>query len=83
MEKAVPCLSPEEAAVLADLESHGLNVLQLRDVLRGAHVFIDEPAQYERDPGDPARFAAQGIGNDELRQLLEHLAARQLEPPRR
>jgi hypothetical protein len=48
LEKAVARLTPEEAAVLADLEWHGLNVLQLRDVLRGAHVLVDEPALYER-----------------------------------
>lgn len=48
LEKAAARLTPEEAAVLADLESHGLNVLQLRDVLRGAHVLVDEPTLYER-----------------------------------
>jgi hypothetical protein len=48
LEKAAERLTPEEAAVLADLESHGLNVLQLRDVLRGAHVLVDEPTLYER-----------------------------------
>jgi hypothetical protein len=41
-------LTPEEAAVLADLETHGLDVKQLRDVLRGAHVLVDEPSLYER-----------------------------------
>ena len=41
-------LTPEEAAVLSDLESHGLDVRQLRDVLHGAHVLIDEPSLYER-----------------------------------
>jgi hypothetical protein len=48
VEKAVARLTPEEASILADLESHGLNVLQLRDVLRGAHVLVDEPSLYER-----------------------------------
>ena len=48
LEKAVARLTPEESAVLADLESQGLNVLQLRDVLRGAHVLVDEPTLYER-----------------------------------
>jgi hypothetical protein len=46
--KAAGRLIPEEAAVLADLESHGLNVMQLRDLLRGAHVLVDEPQLYER-----------------------------------
>lgn len=48
LEKAAERLTPEEASVLADLESHGLNVPQLRDVLRGAHVLVDEPSLYER-----------------------------------
>ena len=46
--KAAERLTPEEAAVLADLESHGLDVKQLRDVLHGAHVLVDEPSLYER-----------------------------------
>jgi len=41
-------LSPEEAAVVADLERHGLDVIKLRDLLRGAHVLVDEPYLYER-----------------------------------
>jgi hypothetical protein len=41
-------LTPEEAAVLSDLESHGLDVNQLRDVLYGGHVLIDDPELYER-----------------------------------
>lgn len=48
LEQAARRLTPEEAAVLADLESHGLDVPQLREVLRGAHVLIDEPSLYER-----------------------------------
>jgi hypothetical protein len=46
--KAAEHLTPEEAAVLADLETHGLDVKQLQDVLHGAHVLIDEPSLYER-----------------------------------
>jgi hypothetical protein len=41
-------LTPEEAAVLGDLESYGLDVNQLRDVLYGGHVLIDDPELYER-----------------------------------
>jgi hypothetical protein len=48
LEKAAERLTPQEAAVLADLEHHGLNVVQLRDVLRGAHVLVDDPSLYER-----------------------------------
>jgi len=36
-------LSPEEAAIITDLEAHGLQVQQLRDVLCGGHVLIDDP----------------------------------------
>ena len=48
LEKAAERLTREEAAVLADLEHHGLNVIQLRDVLRGAHVLVDDASLYER-----------------------------------
>jgi hypothetical protein len=41
-------LTPNEAAVLADLEAHGLDVNQLRDVLWGGHVLVDDPELYER-----------------------------------
>jgi hypothetical protein len=40
-------LSPEEAAVLSDLERHGLQVPQLKDVLCGGHVLVDDPELYE------------------------------------
>ena len=46
--QAAKSLTPEEAAVLADLEAHGLDVNQLRDVLWGGHVLIDNPDLYER-----------------------------------
>jgi hypothetical protein len=41
-------LTPSEAAIIADLERHGLDVAQFRDVLCGAHVLVDEPELYER-----------------------------------
>lgn len=40
-------LSPEEAAIISDLEQHGLQVPQLRDVLCGGHVLVDDPELYE------------------------------------
>jgi hypothetical protein len=40
-------LSPEEAAILSDLERHGLQVPQLKDVLCGGHVLVDDPVLYE------------------------------------
>jgi hypothetical protein len=40
-------LSPEEAAIISDLERHGLQVAQLRDVLCGGHILIDDPQLYE------------------------------------
>ena len=44
---AVRHLGPEEAAVLADLEGHGLQVPQLKDVLCGGHVLVDDPVLYD------------------------------------
>ncbi len=41
-------LTPSEAAIIADLETHGLDVRQLREVLCGAHVLVDAPELYER-----------------------------------
>jgi hypothetical protein len=40
-------LSPEEAAIMADLEQHGMQVPQLRDVLCGGHVLVDDPDLYD------------------------------------
>ena len=40
-------LSPEEAVIIADLEQRGLQVPQLRDMLRGGHVIVDDPDLYE------------------------------------
>lgn len=45
---AAESLTPNEASVLADLEAHGLDVNQLRDVLYGGHVLVDDPELYER-----------------------------------
>jgi hypothetical protein len=44
---AVAQLSREEAAIVAGLERHGLQVPQLHDVLCGGHVLIDDPKLYE------------------------------------
>jgi len=40
-------LTPEEAAIMADLEAHGMQVPQLHDVLCGGHVLVDDPDLYE------------------------------------
>ncbi len=40
-------LSPEEATIISDLERNGLQVPQLRDVLCGGHVLVDDPELYE------------------------------------
>ena len=45
---AVKRLSPEEAAIISDLERHGLQVPQLHDVLCGGHVLVDDPQLYEK-----------------------------------
>ena len=44
---AAQSLSPQEAIIIADLERHGLQVPQLRDVLYGGHVIVDDPDLYE------------------------------------
>lgn len=46
--RAADRLSHEETVILADLERHGLQVPQLRDVLCGGHVLIDDPELYTR-----------------------------------
>jgi hypothetical protein len=48
LQSAAAQLSPEEAAIIVDLEDHGLQVPQLRDVLRGGHVLVDDPGLYEK-----------------------------------
>ena len=55
--QAAKTLTPQEASVLADLEAHGLDVNQLRDVLCGGHVLVDNPELYER-----WRFEGRGSG---------------------
>lgn len=41
-------LTRAEATIIADLEVHGLDVAQLREVLWGGHVLVDDPALYDR-----------------------------------
>ncbi len=41
-------LTRAEATIIADLEQHGLDVAQLREVLWGGHVLIDDPDLYAR-----------------------------------
>ena len=48
LQSAAAQLSPEEAAIVVDLEEHGMQVPQLRDVLRGGHVLVDDPSLYEK-----------------------------------
>jgi hypothetical protein len=45
--QAAKRLTPAEAAIIADLERNGLDVPQLREVLCGAHVLVDDPELYE------------------------------------
>jgi len=40
-------LGPEEAAIISDLERHRLQAPQLRDVLCGGHVLVDDRKLYE------------------------------------
>ena len=40
-------LTSQEAAIMADLERYGMQVPQLRDVLCGGHVLVDDPELYE------------------------------------
>ncbi|WP_338750617.1 hypothetical protein [Janibacter alittae] len=46
--RAAERLTDHEAAIVQDLEQHGLDVLQLREVLWGGHVLIDDSELYER-----------------------------------
>ncbi len=48
LQAAADQLSPEEAAIIVDLEANGMQVPQLRDVLRGGHVLVDDPGLYEK-----------------------------------
>ncbi|HEX4257572.1 MAG TPA: hypothetical protein VH089_20940 [Streptosporangiaceae bacterium] len=41
-------LSPEEAAIIYDLEERGLQVPQLHDILCGGHVLVDDPDLYQK-----------------------------------
>jgi len=71
--QAAKSLTPEEAAVLADLEAHGLDVNQLRDVLWGGHVLVDEhgPA----DPGHHSSTVCPQTGRS-FNRLLRRAGAR-------
>jgi hypothetical protein len=40
-------LSPQESAIIGDLERHGMQVGQLRDLLCGGHVLVDNPQLYD------------------------------------
>lgn len=46
LDAAARRLSAEEATIIADLEERGLQVPQLRDVLWGGHVIVDDPELY-------------------------------------
>jgi hypothetical protein len=46
LDAAARRLSAEEATIIADLEDRGLQVPQLRDILWGGHVIIDDPDLY-------------------------------------
>lgn len=48
LELAGERLTRQEATIVADLERHGLDVPQLREVLLGGHVLVDDPELYER-----------------------------------
>lgn len=48
LELAGERLTRPEATIIADLERHGLDVPQLREVLLGGHVLVDDPELYER-----------------------------------
>ncbi len=41
-------LTRAEATIIADLEQHGLDVAQLREILWGGHVLVDDPDLYDR-----------------------------------
>jgi len=47
LQAAAGQLSPQEAAIISDLEMHGLQVPQLHDILCGGHVLVDDPQLYE------------------------------------
>lgn len=47
LQRAADQLTRHEATILHDLEQHGLDVPQLREVLWGGHVLVDDPDLYE------------------------------------
>ena len=48
LDLAADRLTDREARIIQDLERHGLDVLQLREVLWGGHVLIDDTDLYEQ-----------------------------------
>ncbi|YAL84615.1 hypothetical protein ACMYYO_07335 [Dermacoccaceae bacterium W4C1] len=48
LQDAAKHLSEHEATIIADLEQHGLDVAQLKEVLWGGHVLVDDPDLYEK-----------------------------------
>lgn len=48
LQTAASRLSKHEATIVADLEQYGLDLPQLREVLWGGHVLVDDPALYEK-----------------------------------
>lgn len=62
-------LTQNEAAIIADLERHGLDVPQLREVLWGGHVLIDDPELYElwRFPKSRERLSSHHKNMDKQR----------------
>ncbi len=47
LRSAADRLTRHEATIISDLEAHGLDVPQLREVLWGGHVLVDDPDLYE------------------------------------
>lgn len=48
LEVAADRLSKHEATIIADLERYGLDLPQLKEVLWGGHVLVDDPELYEK-----------------------------------
>jgi len=67
--QAAKNLTPAEAAIITDLERNGLDVPQLREVLCGAHVLIDDPDLYGRwrFPQDRERISSHHRNIDKRR----------------
>lgn len=48
LQEAAEHLGPHESTIIADLERYGLDVPQLKEVLWGGHVLVDDPDLYEK-----------------------------------